>query len=975
MVLGMKAKNRRSGSIQIDYLIHLKEIKPWPPTQSLRSLRSVLIQWKNGESSSGCTKLVSPSLGSVIGEGKIEFNESVKLSVTLLRDVAVRGGDADVFQKNLLDLNLYEPRREKSQLLASGTIDLANFVMHKERFEVTVPMNCKRSYRNTDPPLLFVKIQRVEKSRGSSSLKDRFSTEDCKERNNSNGGGSVSDLISEEYAEEAEIASFTDDDDDEHSSHSSEKNGADRQIYNTSMNEKKNSLASDASISHSLNLNSLSTQERVLARADSDSSSSSLVFSFDLNSKSRTRNSENENVGQNVHEKVAAGVQRKSKENASIIINSGNTLSEISSVYKGENPSYENCDNCESNEKLNGRYEKGDEQLVAQGPKDQVSFDSTKDSTDRLKILQLAQSPADSAWFGTNHYVEVKENGGLGDSRNNGGNGRKVYPKATRNGGLDGKMEHLEMKIKKLEGELREAAAIEAALYSVVAEHGNSMSKVHAPARRLSRLYLHACKENIQGTRSGAAKSSVSGLVLVVKACGNDVPRLTFWLSNTIVLRTIINQSIKDSVQSNNSGVIRGRKYNGDLYGKITSTAARLKGYHPAKNEHRAIGYASFGNWEDPQVFISALEKVEVWIFSRIVESIWWQTLTPHMQPIAAKLAQKEVNSASRKNKRGKSNSYEKEKGEGNLPLDIWKKAFKETCERLCPIRSAGHECGCLPIIHRLIMEQCVARLDVAMFNAILRKSYDEIPTDPLSDPITDPKVLPIPPGKSSFGAGAHLKTVIGTWSRWLTDLFGMEDDDDHPVKEKDDNEKNNEKQITSFKSFNLLNALSDLLMLPKDMLLSASVRKEVCPMFSATLIKKILDSFVPDEFCTDPVPPTVFDALNSESDTQEGNESVLNYPCIAAPIIYLPPPATSIASIVGDFGNKSQLRRSRSCVLSKSNTSDDELDELKCPLSSIFFFSGSLSSSQVSAKPNLKSKDESPVRYELLRDIWLNSE
>ncbi|XLR48908.1 hypothetical protein S83_033568 [Arachis hypogaea] len=140
MVLGMKAKNRRSGSIQIDYLIHLKEIKPWPPTQSLRSLRSVLIQWKNGESSSGCTKLVSPSLGSVIGEGKIEFNESVKLSVTLLRDVAVRGGDADVFQKNLLDLNLYEPRREKSQLLASGTIDLANFVMHKERFEVTVPM-------------------------------------------------------------------------------------------------------------------------------------------------------------------------------------------------------------------------------------------------------------------------------------------------------------------------------------------------------------------------------------------------------------------------------------------------------------------------------------------------------------------------------------------------------------------------------------------------------------------------------------------------------------------------------------------------------------------------------------------------------------------------------------------------------------------------------------------------------------------
>lgn len=31
-------------------------------------------------------------------------------------------------------------------------------------------------------------------------------------------------------------------------------------------------------------------------------------------------------------------------------------------------------------------------------------------------------------------------------------------------------------------------------------------------------------------------------------------------------------------------------------------------------------------------------------------------------------------------------------------------------------------------------MEQCVARLDVAMFNAILRESANEIPTDPVSD-------------------------------------------------------------------------------------------------------------------------------------------------------------------------------------------------------------------------------------------------
>ena len=68
-----------------------------------------------------------------------------------------------------------------------------------------------------------------------------------------------------------------------------------------------------------------------------------------------------------------------------------------------------------------------------------------------------------------------------------------------------------------LEGELREAAAIEAALYSVVAEHGSSMNKVHAPARRLSRMYLHACRESSQSRRASAARSVVSGLALVAK--------------------------------------------------------------------------------------------------------------------------------------------------------------------------------------------------------------------------------------------------------------------------------------------------------------------------------------------------------------------------------------------------------------------------------------------------------------------------
>lgn len=68
----------------------------------------------------------------------------------------------------------------------------------------------------------------------------------------------------------------------------------------------------------------------------------------------------------------------------------------------------------------------------------------------------------------------------------------------------------------------------------------------------------------------------------------------------------------------------------------------------------------------------------------------------------------------------------------------------------------------------------------------------------------------------------------IGNWSRWLTDMFGM-DAEDAPQDDQHGSE-DGEKQGGDGepKSFLLLNALSDLLMLPKDMLMDRSVRKEV---------------------------------------------------------------------------------------------------------------------------------------------------
>jgi hypothetical protein len=71
------------------------------------------------------------------------------------------------------------------------------------------------------------------------------------------------------------------------------------------------------------------------------------------------------------------------------------------------------------------------------------------------------------------------------------------------------------------------------------------------------------------------------------------------------------------------------------------------------------------------------------------------------MQHIDTNLANKEVASASRKSYRRVSSSCDQDLG--NMSLNIWKSAFKEACERICPIRAVGHECGCLPMLPRLV--------------------------------------------------------------------------------------------------------------------------------------------------------------------------------------------------------------------------------------------------------------------------------
>lgn len=82
----------------------------------------------------------------------------------------------------------------------------------------------------------------------------------------------------------------------------------------------------------------------------------------------------------------------------------------------------------------------------------------------------------------------------------------------------------------------------------------------------------------------------------------------------------------------------------------------------------------------------------------------------------------------------------------------------------------------------------------------------------------------------------------------------------------------------------------------------------------------------------------------------------MMNFPCAAAPIVYETPSAASVGRILGEI-------RTESLVLKKSQTSDDELDEMDSPLRVIV-----LDTLQSSA-----SGSQNPVRYKLLQQVWMN--
>ncbi|KAK4402666.1 hypothetical protein Sango_1007300 [Sesamum angolense] len=211
----LKSKHKKGAAIKVDYIVHVQEIRPWPPSESLKSVQTVLLQWENGDQNSG-------SFLTVAGDSNIVFNESFMLPLTLYQKKA-----SDKFRKNYLEFSLFEPRKDKAkgQLVGTALFNLADYALIEDILSINAPLNLKKSGNNLVQPALVISLELVVRDSSNSSPSVGLSLEASLE----DGDDDDDDL---------EIASYTDDDASSHSSRTAGSSNYEGTIASPSQSDK-----------------------------------------------------------------------------------------------------------------------------------------------------------------------------------------------------------------------------------------------------------------------------------------------------------------------------------------------------------------------------------------------------------------------------------------------------------------------------------------------------------------------------------------------------------------------------------------------------------------------------------------------------------------------------------------------------------------------------------------------------------------
>lgn len=123
---------------------------------------------------------------------------------------------------------------------------------------------------------------------------------------------------------------------------------------------------------------------------------------------------------------------------------------------------------------------------------------------------------------------------------------------------------------------------------------------------------------------------------------------------------------------------------------------------------------------------------------------------------------------------------------------------------------------------------------------------------------------------------------------------------------------------------------------------------------------------------------PHVHFISQSNVERRLSGDFVRNFPYTAAPVLYTLPSSADVAEKVAEAGSRSQLSRNVSVVQRKGYTSDEELEELDSPLTTIIEKLPSSPTILANGNGNGNGKHKehtgyafTNARYELLLEVW----
>ncbi|KAI8463417.1 MAG: hypothetical protein J3K34DRAFT_444097 [Monoraphidium minutum] len=256
------------------------------------------------------------------------------------------------------------------------------------------------------------------------------------------------------------------------------------------------------------------------------------------------------------------------------------------------------------------------------------------------------------------------------------------------------------------------------------------------------------------------------------------------------------------------------------------------------------------------QTFVPRLLGQEKFIFDELVSYVWTHTLVPKVGGCPLALSSL-LDGGDRARARAPSGPSLNKRGAHEAALRKWLEAVEAANAQLTGLGRDGHT----NTLRQQVLLELMKRIDALLFYYLVNPDAsnspdlsDDTPGGVVMDarnpnmPVLDESMLFFGRGVLTFGTGMQLKMACTRLQQWafgeggLRDIWAQLPEQGQAL-------------------FRLLKGASDLLMMPKDMLLDDEIREDTVALPVGT-VAYICSRFAPDDYAPDRISPQVTAAL-----------------------------------------------------------------------------------------------------------------